>query len=155
MSHLQDEFPLIPSWFSGKNGATSFPVILRKQIGLPIDWFPGRVTMKIEMRKAGKVQILDLCGDFATERGNLPVQDTVQDLLDKGEKRIVLNLKQVRWIDSGGLGLLIVLKKRSAQAGADVKLLMPSKKVQDLFTMVRLNEIYEILDSELDAVGSF
>ena len=111
--------------------------------------------MKIGMRKAGKVQIVDLCGDIATGRGNLPVQDTVQDLLDKGEKRIVLNLKQVRWIDSGGLGLLIVLKKRSTQAGADVKLLMPSKKVHDLFTMVRLNEIYEILDSELDAVGSF
>ena len=111
--------------------------------------------MKIEMRKAGKVQIVDLCGDIATGRGNQPVQDTVQDLLDKGEKRIVLNLKQVRWIDSGGLGLLIVLKKRSTLAGADVKLLMPSKKVHDLFTMVRLNEIYEILDSELDAVGSF
>lgn len=111
--------------------------------------------MKIEIRQPGKVRILDLNGDIATGKGNVPVEKAVQELLVMGEKRIILNMANVRWIDSGGIGLLVVLKKRAAERGAEIKMLMPQKKVYDLLTMVRLTEMYEIFDNELDAVGSF
>jgi anti-anti-sigma factor len=111
--------------------------------------------MKIETRTAGKVKILDLHGNITTGIGTKPVGDALESLYDAGEKRIVLNLKHVKRIDSGGLGMLMANKRKADANKATVKFLMPSKEIYDLLIMVRLTELYDLYDKELNAVGSF
>ncbi len=111
--------------------------------------------MKLEIRQAGKVKIVDLNGNITIGKGDVLMEKAIQELLQMGQKKIVINLKHVGYIDSAGLGSLLVCKKRAADKNAEIILLMPSKKVHDLFVMVKLSEIYQILNDELEAVGSF
>lgn len=111
--------------------------------------------MALKVRDAGKVRIVDVAGDVTIGKGDVALRETVQGLLAGGQALILLNLQKVGYIDSAGLGELVACKKRSAEKGGDTKLLLPTKRVRDLLVLVKLNDVFEIFEDELQAVGSF
>jgi len=123
--------------------------------------------MAITVREAEDIRILELAGEFALGstglghaldlRGNR-LQDlsaTLHDLLKQGYPRIVLNLSQVPFLDSAGLGELIACLKRARQRGGDVRLLRPTLRVRDLLEMTALTRVFRIFDDEPEALASF
>ena len=111
--------------------------------------------MKVTVREAGKIRVVDLKGKITLGGGDLVVREAVQGLINDGHKQIVLNLQGVEYIDSAGIGELVACKKRAMAQDGDVKLLMPSESVYKVLSMVALHLIFEISDSEAKAVGSF
>ena len=111
------------------------------------------MTMKV--RDAGKVRIVDVAGDVTIGKGDVALRETVQGLLADNHIWLLLNLKKVGYIDSAGLGELVACKKRSAERNGDTKLLLPSKRVRDLLVLVKLTDVFDIFEDELQAVGSF
>jgi|SRR5437762_1769429 len=111
--------------------------------------------MKATVRDAGNVQVIDLKGKITLGGGDLDLRNVVQGLLDGGKTKIVLNMKEVEYIDSAGIGELVACKKRAAAKGGDVRLMMPSASVYKVISMVSLHLIFQIFDSEAKAIGSF
>lgn len=122
--------------------------------------------MAISIRHKGDVQILDMEGDFAVGRsmgrpldlkGHRPqdLGETISDLLNAGQNRIILNLAKVRFIDSAGLGELIASRKRTLQTGGDIKLLHPAGQVRDVLILTLLADVFEIHHDEEKAVAAF
>lgn len=123
--------------------------------------------MPIKVRRIGEVQIVELAGEF-TFGGNAlarpldlqgrPLEDLSRILIklfDRGDRRIVLDMHQVSFVDSGGLGELIASKKRALDRGGEIKILQPSRRVRDLLVVTRLDQVFEIYDDEAAAVRSF
>ena len=111
--------------------------------------------MALNVRNAGKVRIVDVTGDVTIGKGDVALRETVQGLLANGHAKILLSLQKVGYIDSAGLGELVACKKRSADKGGDTKLLLPTKRVRDLLVLVKLNDVFDIFEDELEAIGSF
>jgi anti-sigma B factor antagonist len=111
--------------------------------------------MKVTIRHVGSVSILDLAGKITIGEGDITLRDKIGELLDSGQKRIVLNLEQISYMDSAGLGELAACYKRAQQLDATLKVLNPSGKVASLFQMIRLGEMIETYGNEQEAVDSF
>ncbi len=111
--------------------------------------------MKVTVRDAGNVRIVDLKGKMTLGGGDVIVRDLVNTLLKEGHKQIVLNLANVDYIDSAGIGELVATKKRAAAQGGDVRLLMPSESVYKVLSIVSLHLIFQIFDEGAKAIGSF
>lgn len=111
--------------------------------------------MKIDIRKEEGVTILDLDGKLIIGQGDVQLRDEVRDRLDRGEKKLLLNLRDVRAMDSSGLGELISCKASAANADATIKLLHVEDKVEEILEMTRLIGVFETYDDEIDAVASF
>ena len=123
--------------------------------------------MAITVREAGDVRVLELAGEFDLGgaglghaldlRGNRleDLSSTLKGLLDQGFPRIVLDLSRVAFLDSAGLGELVACLKRARQAGGDVRLLCPSRRVRELFELTALNLIFQSFDDEGEALASF
>jgi anti-sigma B factor antagonist len=115
----------------------------------------GEAVMKFSTRDAGKVGIVDLKGRVVLGSGDLALREAVQKILDAGKQKILLNLKEVDYIDSAGIGELVACKKRATAKGGDVRLLMPKGTVYNVLSMVGLHLVFKIEDEEAKAVGSF
>jgi anti-sigma B factor antagonist len=111
--------------------------------------------MKVTVKEAGKVRVIELKGRITLGAGDLDLRKAVQEQLDKGNTSVVLNLQGVEYIDSAGLGELVACKKRATAKGGDVKLIMPSESVYKVLSIVSLHLVFEIFDSEAKAIGSF
>ena len=111
--------------------------------------------MKISLRKVGEVIVLNLNGSLLTGVSNITFSDAVQKLFNEGEKKILVNLKHVGRIDSGGLGVLMGRKRMAAERNADIKLLNPKGLVNDVFVMVNLHKVFDIYMDEKEAIASF
>ncbi len=111
--------------------------------------------MKATVRDAGNVRIIDLRGKMTLGGGDVVVRDLVSRLLKEGHKQVLLNLSNVDYIDSAGIGELVACKKRAAALGGDVRLLMPSAGVYKVLSIVSLHLIFQIFDEEAKAIGSF
>jgi anti-sigma B factor antagonist len=111
--------------------------------------------MKVTVRHVGTVSIIDLAGKITIGEGDIALREKVGELLDGGQKRIVLNLEKISYMDSAGLGELAACYKRAQQLDASIKVLNPSGKVASLFQMIRLGEMIETYGDERDAVDSF
>jgi anti-sigma B factor antagonist len=111
--------------------------------------------MKATVRDASNVRIVDLKGKMTLGGGDVVVRDIVANLLKEDHKQIVLNLSNVDYIDSAGIGELVASKKRAAAAGGDVRLLLPSESVYKVLSIVSLHLIFQIFEDEAQAVGSF
>ena len=111
--------------------------------------------MGFKIRDAGKIQIVDVAGNVTIGKGDVALRETVQGLLASGHVQILLNLRKVGFIDSAGLGELVACKKRSVEKGGDTKILLPSKRVRDLLVLVKLTDVFELFEDELQAIGSF
>jgi len=111
--------------------------------------------MKASIRNVGKVAIVDLSGKITIGEGDVVLRERVTELLDGGQKHILLNLEKVGYMDSAGIGELVACYKRAKEKTGTVKLLNPSGKVYDLLQLTKLEEIFETYKDEKEALVSF
>ena len=111
--------------------------------------------MKAVVRKIGHVAVLDLVGKITIGEGDVVLREKVLDLLEAGEKNVLLNLEKVSYMDSAGIGELVACYKRSKEKGGIVKLLKPSGKVLDLLQLTKLEEVFDTYTDEKVALVSY
>ena len=111
--------------------------------------------MQIEERAVGDVLILDVKGRITLGEGDELLKDKVNSLLNQGQKKIVLNLAAVPYIDSAGLGEIVRTYTTVSRQGGNLKLLNLTKRITDLLAITKLLTVFETYDSENDAVQSF
>jgi anti-sigma B factor antagonist len=111
--------------------------------------------MKIETRTVGDIKILDCSGKITLGEGTMTVRNTVRDLLKNGDKKIVLNLADVNYIDSSGIGELVSTYTTVTNQGGQLKLLNLTKKIQELLAITKLLTVFQVFDTEQAAMGSF
>ena len=113
------------------------------------------MSMKISTRQVDGVTILDLSGRITLGEGSVQLRDAVRDLLTKGQKHILLNLADVNYIDSSGIGELVSAFTTVRNQGGELKLLKLTKKVHDLLQITKLYTVFDIKDDEAQAIASF
>ena len=113
------------------------------------------MSMKFTTRQVDGVTILDLSGRITLGEGSVTLRDAVNDVLAKGAKSILLNLANVDYIDSSGLGELVSAYTSVKNQGGELKLLHLTTKVHDLLQITKLYTVFDIKDDETSAVGSF
>jgi anti-sigma B factor antagonist len=101
------------------------------------------------------VAVLDLSGRITLGEGSVQIRDAIRDLLGKGRKNILLDLGEVNYIDSSGLGELVSAYTSARNQGAALKLLKLTKKVHDLLQLTKLYTVFDIYDDEAAAIASF
>lgn len=111
--------------------------------------------MKASTRQVNGVTVVDMSGRITLGEGSVILRDTVRDLLGKGQKKILLNLGDVTYIDSSGIGELVSAFTSVRNQGGELKLLNLTKKVHDLLQITKLYTVFDIKDDETAAVGSF
>jgi anti-sigma B factor antagonist len=111
--------------------------------------------MKISTRQVDGVTIVDCSGRITLGEGSVTLRETVTQLLGKGEKKILLNLGDVNYIDSSGIGELVSAFTTVRKQGGDLKLLNLTKKVHDLLLITKLYTVFDVKDDEAVAVKSF
>jgi anti-sigma B factor antagonist len=113
------------------------------------------VSMKASTRQVDGVTIVDLSGRITLGEGSVVLRDTIKDLLSKGQKRILLNLGDVSYIDSSGIGELVSAFTSVRNQGGELKLLNLTKKVHDLLQITKLYTVFDVKDDEAAAIGAF
>ena len=111
--------------------------------------------LSIKERQAGDVTILDLSGKITIGEGSVQLREAVRKLLDEGKKKILLNLGDVSYVDSSGIGELVSSFTTTNTQGGRLKLLSLTKKIHDLLQITKLLTVFETYDNEQDAVASF
>ena len=111
--------------------------------------------MQILERTAGDVLILDVKGRITLGEGDELLKDKVNSLLNQGQKKIILNLAEVPYIDSAGLGEIMRTYTTVSRQGGNLKLLSLTKRIADLLSITKLLTVFETFDSENEAVQSF
>jgi len=113
------------------------------------------VSVKLSTRQVGDVTVIDATGRITLGEGASTFRDTVRDLAAKGDKKILLNLSDVTYIDSSGIGELVSGFTTVTNHGGVLKLLGLSKRVKDLLQITKLYTVFEVFDDESTAVRSF
>jgi anti-sigma B factor antagonist len=113
------------------------------------------VSVKASTRQKGNVTIVDLSGQIKLGEGTSVLRDTVKDLLGKGQKKILLNLDDVNYIDSIGVGELVSAFTSVRNQGGELKLLHLTKKVRDVLQITKLYTVFQVLDDETAAIAAF
>ena len=113
------------------------------------------MSMKVSTRQVDGITILDLSGRITLGEGSVTIRDAVRDLLAKGQKKVLLNLGDVNYIDSSGIGELVSGFTTVKNAGGELKLLNLTKKVHDLLQITKLYTVFDISDNEISAISSF
>lgn len=111
--------------------------------------------LSITERQAGDVTVLDLSGKITIGEGSVQLREKVRQLLDSGNSKILLNLGDVSYVDSSGIGELVSSYTTVNKSGGQLKLLNLTKKIQDLLAITKLLTVFEISESESDALASF
>jgi len=113
------------------------------------------MSMTFKVREVGGVTIVDLSGKITMGDGSPTLREEVHKLLDEGKKKIVLNLADVNYIDSSGLGELVSSYTSVKNSGGELKLLNLTSRVRDLLVITKLVTVFEVKDDEVSAVSSF
>jgi anti-sigma B factor antagonist len=111
--------------------------------------------MQIEERAVGDVVVLDLKGRVTLGDGDELLKDKVNSLVNRGFKKIVLNLAEVPYVDSAGLGEIVRTYTTVSRQGGSLKLLNLTKRISDLLSITKLLTVFETFDAEDEAVKSF
>jgi anti-sigma B factor antagonist len=111
--------------------------------------------MKIVERTVGDVLILDLHGKVMIGEGDDALREAVTRVVDSGKTKLVLNLADVPYVDSAGLGEIVRCYTTVSRKGGRLKLLNLTKKIKDLLSITKLLTVFETYDSEDEAVKSF
>ena len=111
--------------------------------------------MQIEERSAGDVVVLELKGKMTLGEGDELLKDKINSLVHQGQRKVVLNLEGVPYIDSAGLGEIVRTYTTVSRQGGKLKLLNLTKRIQDLLAITKLLTVFETYDTEQEAVGSF
>ena len=113
------------------------------------------MALAISSREVDGVTVLDLSGRITLGEGSVQLRDAIRDLIGKGQQKILLDLGDVNYIDSSGLGELVSAYTSARNQGATVKLLKLTKKVHDLLQITKLYTVFDIKDDEASAIKSF
>ncbi|HYK88089.1 MAG TPA: STAS domain-containing protein [Acidobacteriota bacterium] len=111
--------------------------------------------MKIDTRTVGDVHVLDCSGKITLGEGTMAIRNTVREVLKGGGKKIVLNLAEVNYIDSSGIGELVSTFTTVTNQGGQLKLLKLTKKIQELLAITKLLTVFQVYNDEQEAVKSF
>ena len=111
--------------------------------------------MQIEERQVGEVTILDLKGKITLNEGDEVLKDKINSLILQDRKRILLNLADVPYIDSAGLGEIVRTYTTVSRQGGQLKLVNLTKRITDLLMITKLLTVFETFDVEQDALKSF
>ncbi len=111
--------------------------------------------MKFSTRKVGDVIVIDVDGKILLGEGDVEIKQTVDDLLKRGNKKILLNLSRVPYLDSAGLGEIIRCFTALRRSGGNFKLLSPNKRIIDLLSITKLLNVFDCYDNESSAITSF
>jgi len=111
--------------------------------------------LQIEERVVGEVTILDLKGKITLGEGDEALKDKINSLILQNRKRILLNLEDVPYIDSAGLGEVVRTYTTVSRQGGQLKLVNLTKRITDLLSITKLLTVFETFDSEQDALQSY
>ena len=113
------------------------------------------MTMKASTRQVNGVTVVDLSGRITLGEGSVVLRDTIRDVLSQGNKKILLNLGDVTYIDSSGIGELVSGFTSVRNQGGELKLLNLTKKVHDLLQITKLYTVFDVKDDEASAISAF
>ena len=113
------------------------------------------MALGIASREVDRVAVLDLKGRITLGEGSVQLRDAIRDLIGKGQKHLLLDMGDVNYIDSSGLGELVSAYTTARNQGAALKLLKLTKKVHDLLQLTKLYTVFDIYDDEASAIASF
>jgi anti-sigma B factor antagonist len=111
--------------------------------------------LNISERQVGDVTILDMDGKITIGEGSVALRTAIRRLLEEGRKKILLNLAKVGYIDSSGIGELVSSYTAIGKETGQLKLLNLTQKLQDLLTITKLLTVFDVYESEEEALGSF
>ena len=112
--------------------------------------------MQIEQRVVGEVAIIQVLGDITLGKGgDVILKDKIQSLLQQGFRKMLLDMGNVSYVDSAGLGQLVQVYATTSHLGGSLKLLNLTKRLKDLLVLTKLLTVFETYDSEAEALASF
>lgn len=111
--------------------------------------------MKASVRQVDSVTVVDVSGRITLGEGCSQLRDLIREQLGKGKKNVLLNLADVTYIDSSGIGELVSAFTAVSNQGGQLKLLSLTKKVHDLLQITKLYTVFDVHDDEAKAIGSF
>jgi anti-sigma B factor antagonist len=112
------------------------------------------VTAVVKARRLDDVVILDINGRLTLGEGTVTLREALQKLLEDGDRKLVLNLAEVDYVDSAGLGELITGYTTVRARGGQLKLLNLTRRIQDLLQITKLLTVFDSFDSETEAIKS-
>jgi len=112
-------------------------------------------ALKISERRISDVTVLELIGQLVADEDETPFIDRVDGLIRAGRTKLLVNLQQVAHVDSGSIGVLIAKYASVRRRGGDLKLVALSDRARRVLTTTRLLGVFEVFESEADALGSF
>lgn len=113
------------------------------------------MSVKISTRQVGDVTVVDVSGRITLGEGSSALRDVLRDLTAKGNKKILLNLSDVSYIDSSGIGELVSGFTSVSNQGGTLKLLGLTKRVKDLLQITKLYTVFDVHEEEAHAIRSF
>lgn len=113
------------------------------------------MSVKLTSRQVGDVIVLDAAGRITLGEGASAFRDAIRDFAAKGNKKLLLNLSEVSYIDSSGIGEMVSGFTTVTNNGGQLKLVGLSKRVKDLLQITKLYTVFEVFDDEADAIRSF
>ena len=113
------------------------------------------MSVKLTTRQVGDVTVIDAVGRITLGDGASTFRDTIRDLAGSGHKKMLLNLGEVSYIDSSGIGEMVSGYTTVNNQGGQVKLLNLTKRVKDLLQITKLYTVFDVHEDEAGAIRSF
>ena len=113
------------------------------------------MSVKLNTRQVGDVTVVDVAGRITLGEGSSAMRDVLRDLVTKNNKKILLNLGEVSYIDSSGIGELVSGFTTVTNGGGQLKLLNLTKRVRDLLQITKLYTVFDVHEDEAAAIRSF
>ena len=113
------------------------------------------MSVKLSTRQVGDVSVVDVAGRITLGEGSSALRETLRDMVSKNQKKILLNLGEVSYIDSSGIGELVSGFTTVTNSGGQLKLLNLNKRVKDLLQITKLYTVFDVHEDEAGAIRSF
>ena len=113
------------------------------------------MSMKATLRQVDTTTVVDMSGRITLGEGCTQLRELIRDQMSKGNKKLLLNLADITYIDSSGIGELVSGFTSVSNQGGHLKLLNLTKKVKDLLQITKLYTVFDVYDDEAKAIGSF
>jgi anti-sigma B factor antagonist len=113
------------------------------------------VSVKLNTRQVGDVSVVDVAGRITLGEGSSALRDALREMVGKNQKKILLNLGEVSYIDSSGIGELVSGFTTVTNSGGNLKLLNLNKRVKDLLQITKLYTVFDVHEDESAAIRSF
>ena len=113
------------------------------------------MSVKLNTRQVGDVSVVDVAGRITLGEGSSAMRDALRDMVAKNQKKILLNLGDVTYIDSSGIGELVSGFTSVTNSGGQLKLLGLNKRVKDLLQITKLYTVFDVHEEEASAIRSF